>query len=160
MINNMTTLISSQYLFFTLNDEKYGLKTNDIKEIVDISNIRKVPNTNKCIKGVTNIRGEIIPVIDLKMRLKIGEVTENRRTSLIILNILDNLDGKKIPLAIMVDLVVEVEDILEINILETPVFGTKIEEKYIQNIVSFNDEYITLLEIDILLNIDELSSIE
>lgn len=156
----MSTFISSQYLFFTLDDEKYALKTDNIKEIVDLPNIRKVPKSNKCIKGVTNIRGELIPVIDLKIRLDTGEVIKNRKTSLIIVNILDSLDGKNVPIAIMVDSVVEVEDIFEVDILETPVFGTKIDEKYIQNIIKFEDNYITLLKIDVLLDIEELSSVD
>ncbi len=160
MTNNINTLISSQYLFFTLDDEKYALKTDNIKEIVDLQNIRKVPKSNKCIRGVTNIRGELIPVIDLKVRLNIGEIISTRKTSLIIVNIIDNSDGKIVPIAIMVDSVVEVEEILEVDILETPVFGTKIDEKYVQNIVRFDDNYITLLKIEVLLNIDELSSID
>ena len=160
MTENINTLISSQYLFFILDDEKYALKTDNIKEIVDLQNIRKVPKSNKCIKGVTNIRGELIPVIDLKIRLDIGEVIKNRKTSLIIVNILDSLDGKNVPIAIMVDSVVEVEDIFEVDILETPVFGTKIDEKYIQNIIKFEDNYITLLKIDVLLDIEELSSVD
>ena len=160
MDENISTLISSQYLFFTLDNEKYALQTDNIKEIVDLPDIRKVPKCNKCIKGVTNIRGELLPVIDLKVRLDIGKIKRCRKTSLIIVNILDNLDGKNVPVALMVDSVVEVEDILEVNILETPVFGTKIDEKYIQNIVRFDDNYITLLKIDILLDIDELSHID
>jgi len=160
MTENINTLISSQYLFFILDNEKYALKTDNIKEIVDLQNIRKVPKSNKCIKGVTNIRGELIPVIDLKIRLDIGEVIKNRKTSLIIVNILDSLDGKNVPIAIMVDSVVEVEDIFEVDILETPIFGTKIDEKYIQNIIKFEDNYITLLKIDVLLDIEELSSVD
>jgi len=152
------SLNSIQYLFFILDDEKFALKTNDIKEIVDLGKITKVPNSNDCIKGVTNIRGELIPVVDPKIRLGKDESCVQKRTSLIIVNILNPLDQKKIPISIMVDIVIEVEEVNEIDILPSPVFGTVIEEKYIKNIIRYKDEYISLLNINMLLDIDELSN--
>lgn len=151
---------SSQYLFFILGNEKFALKTCDIQEIVDLINITKVPNSNKCVKGITNIRGELIPVIDSKIRFNKGEINVKKRTSLIIVNIINDDDQKRMPIAMMVDCVLEVGEIQKNDILPSPVFGSTIEEKYIENIIRYNNEYISLLNINMLLDLKELSTIE
>ncbi len=159
-MNNEILADVSQYLLFTLDEEKFALKTDDIQEIVDLINITKIPNSNKCVKGITNIRGELIPVIDPKIRFNKGEIKVQKRTSLILINVIDNIDKKKIAIAIMVDCVLEVCEIKDIDILPPPVFGTIIEEKYIRNILRYDDEFISLLNIKMLLDIKELSAIE
>ena len=151
---------SIQYLFFILNNERYAVKSNFVKEIVDFCDIRKVPKSNIAVKGITNIRGDLIPVIDSKIRFGMGEIEITKRTSFIIFEILNKIKQIKIPIALMVDLVDEVEDILETNIMETPKFGTKIEQRYIENVIKYNDEYITVLDINYVLNINELSQID
>lgn len=151
---------TSQYLFFILGEEKFALKTCDIQEIVDMINITRVPNSNNCVKGITNIRGELIPVVDVKVRFNKEEIKVEKRTSLIIVNIINDDDLKKIPIAMLVDSVLEVGEIEKSDILPSPVFGTSIEEKYIENIVRYNNEYISLLNIKMLLDIKELSTIE
>lgn len=159
MSNNMMST-TMQYLFFIIDNEKYALETDDIQEIIDYSIITKVPKSNKCIKGIVNVRGELIPVIDPKIRFNIGEVEIKKRTSFIIINILSSIEVKKVPIALMVDYVEEVEQIEEVDILPAPVFGTKIDEKYVKNIIRFNEEYISLLNIDYVLSLSELSIID
>lgn len=151
---------TSQYLFFILGEEKFALKTCDIQEIVDLINITRVPNSNNCVKGITNIRGELIPVVDAKIRFNKGEIKVQKRTSLIIVNIIDDDELKKIPIAMLVDSVLEVDEIEKSDILPSPVFGTSIEEKYIENIIRYNNEYISLLNIKMVLDIKELATIE
>lgn len=153
-------LNSCQYLFFILDNEKFALKTQDIQEIVDLVKITRVPSANKCIKGITNIRGELIPVLDPKIRFNKGEISVGKRTSLIIINTINSENQKKVPIAVLVDVVIEVEEINEDDLLLSPVFGTVVEEKYIQNIIRYKDEYISLLNIDNFLDIRELSSVE
>lgn len=148
---------TTQYLFFVIDKEKFAIEAKYVQEIVDFITITSVPKTNKSIKGVTNIRGELIPVIDPKVRFGLGESKIEKRTSFVILQILNRVKNKTTPIAIMVDIVVEVEDIESFDILETPQFGTKIEQKYIQNIIRNNEEYISVLDIDTVLNIQELS---
>jgi purine-binding chemotaxis protein CheW len=159
-MSNNIIVTTMQYLFFIIDNEKYALETNDIQEIIDYSKITRVPKANKCIKGITNVRGELIPVIDPKIRFNIGEIEIKKRTSFIIINILSNIEDKKVPIALIVDYVEEVEEVELVDILPAPVFGTKIDEKYIKNIIRFNEEYISLLNIDHVLNLSELSIID
>jgi purine-binding chemotaxis protein CheW len=152
--------ISTQYLFFALGEEKYAVKSNLVQEIVEFRDIRKVPKSNLAIKGVSNVRGDLIPVVDLKVRLGIGETEVSKKTSFIIFMILNKVKQKNMPIALMVDLVDEVDDILENNVLETPDFGTKINQKYIENVIKYNDDYISILDINFVLDINELSQVE
>ena len=156
MNTNINDSKTFRYLFFILDDEKFAINADDIIEIIDLVNITKVPNSNACISGVTNVRGELIPVVDLKMKFTQVKGRIHKKTSLVILNVLNKLDEKKIPIAIITDAVVEIDEILELDILPSPVFGSKIEEKYIKNVVHYNDEYILVLDIDIVLDIQEL----
>jgi purine-binding chemotaxis protein CheW len=139
-----------------LDDEKFAINADDIIEIIDLVSITKVPNSNASIRGVTNVRGELIPVVDLKIKFGQEKGKDHKKTTLVILNLLSKLDEKKIPIAIITDAVVEIDEILELDILSSPVFGSKIEEKYIKNVVRYNDEYILVLNIDTLLDIKEL----
>jgi len=156
MSKNIIDTKTLRYLFFLLDDEKFALNADDIIEIIDLVSITKVPNSNTSIIGVTNVRGELIPVVDLKVRFGQKKGNIHKKTSLVILNVLNKLDEKKIPIAIITDAVVEINEILELDILDAPVFGTKIGEKYIQNVVHYNDEYILVLNIDTLLDVKEL----
>lgn len=155
--NNTNSKI--QYLFFILNDEKYAIKASCVKEIVDFTSITKVPKAKAYIKGLTNIRGDLIAVIDLKPRLKIEKTNIKKRDSFIIVNAINTKKNSIVPIALMVDMVIEVEDIEKDNILEAPEFGVKLEQRFIENIISFKGDYISVLNMDEVLNIEELSQV-
>ncbi|XPV69915.1 MAG: chemotaxis protein CheW [Halarcobacter sp.] len=158
-MENINSNSTKQYLIFVLNNEKYATKADNVQEIVDFMNIRRVPKSNPCVKGITNVRGDLIAVVDPKIRFGIGSIDIQKRTSFIIFNILNNKKQTILSIALMVDMVIEVDDILPEDILQTPEFGSKIEQKYIENIIRFDDEYITVLDMDMVLNIPELSQI-
>lgn len=143
-----------QYLFFELENETYALEANMVQEVVDYTTIRNVPKTNRSILGVTNIRGELVGVIDLKSRLELDNSGETKRRSFIIVNIDDGI--QKSLMALLVDMVIEVNNLESTNILATPEFGTKIEHKYIKNIIHYNEKYINVLNLDNVLNLNEL----
>lgn len=146
-----------QYLLFILDDETYAVKAENVQEIVDYSPIKKVPGSNEVIKGITNIRGDLIPIIDPKLRLEIGEVEIKKRTSFIIFKLFNEIKHKDIFIGILVDLVIEVEEFNNEVILETPEFGTKIPTEFIESLVRYEDDYLTVLNIKELLDIDYLS---
>jgi purine-binding chemotaxis protein CheW len=148
-----------QYLFFKLNNEIYAIKANAIKEIVDYVEITKVPKSNLAIKGITNIRGDIVPIISPKSRFGIEDTGIGKRTSFIILNIYNEIKQTNLHIALIVDLVNEVDDIKEEDILPTPQFGTKIESKYIENMIRYEycDDYVPALNINAVIDIQELA---
>lgn len=151
-MNSKSPVNYTQYLFFMLGDETYALKGTIVQEIVDYSKVTFVPKVHKCIKGVTNIRGELIGVIDPKIRFGMDEVKVQKRTSFIIVKIKED---KRI--ALVTDLVIQIDDVSNDDVLQAPEFGTKIEEKYIENILRYENEYISVLDINTIVDIEELS---
>ncbi|RLA79641.1 MAG: chemotaxis protein CheW [Epsilonproteobacteria bacterium] len=157
MEDNVEAIIKVQYLFFVIDEESYAVRADKVKEIVDYVQITKIPQTNSSIMGVTNIRGDIIPIIDPKIRFELGNTNIEKRTSFIILNILNQETDELSAIAIIVDLVNEVDNLHPDDILPTPEFGTAIDRNYIKNMLRYNDQYITALDIDAVLNTEELS---
>lgn len=155
-MDNKSDNTTVQYLFFIIDENKFAVKAKHIKEIVDFVDIVKIPKANKAIKGVTNIRGDIVPVIDPNIRFGKGEFEFKARTSFIIFNILNEKKQSYSSIGLIVDLVVEVEEINVDDILDVPKFGTKISQEYIENMIRHEDEYITALDIDEVLSIEQL----
>lgn len=149
-----------QYLFFILDDMKFAVKAEDVKEIVDYDTITKVPKSHKAIRGVTNIRGDIIPVVDPKMIFHNKLLQRKSRTSFVIFNIFNKQKQTFTYIALMVDLVIEVEDINSENILQVPEFGTKIPSHFLHNMIRFNDEYIMVLDITTVLDIEQFTKVD
>ena len=156
-MSSNTSIGKVQYLFFISGDNKFAVKANSVKEIVDYVDITNISISNKAIRGVSNIRGDIIPVIDLNLRFKEEEIQIKKRTSFIIFNIFNKLKQINIPIAIIVDLVIEVEEIEQKDILIAPEFGAKIPVEFIQNILKFEDKHILALDIDTILDIEYLA---
>ncbi len=147
----------AQYLFFTLEDEEYAINASYVQEIVDYTKITKVPKSNACVKGITNIRGELIGVVDPKIRFGIKQSPVTKRTSFIIIKLMNKEKESSILTALMVDMVIEVEDIKAEDILPSPEFGMKIDKRFIKNVIRRGDTYISVLDMENVLNIKELS---
>jgi len=139
-----------QYLFFKAGGDIYAIEAHYVSEMVEYQTFTKVPYMSSYIKGVTNIRGNIICVVDLLNRLGLGETKVNKRTSLIIIG----------EIALMIDEVHEVNTIKEDAIKASLDFGFKIEQRFIKNMARYEDEYIAILNCDEILNIEEISQIE
>jgi len=148
---------SSQYLFFKLDDEVYAINSFNVLEVVDFKAIQKVPNTNNCIKGITNIRGELVAVVDPNIRFGKEACTISKRSSFIIMKIVDKKTKENVSIALLVDLILEVDDIVSDDILDPPEFGTKIEKRFIKNIIKYKDDYVSVLKISLVLDVNELS---
>ncbi|WP_455755961.1 chemotaxis protein CheW [Sulfurimonas sp.] len=158
-LDKKSSKAKEQYLFFMLDDEKYALQASMVREIIDYTSVTKVPKSNLSVKGVTNIRGELIAVVDPKIRFDIGEMEVSKRTSLIVLNIFNEKRKSSIPIALMVDIVIEIDDFDETDILKPLEFGMKIDEKYVQNIIRYQDKHILVLNANIVLNIQDLAQL-
>ena len=148
-------MIDKQYFLFISNMEIYALEALEVVEIVEYQNITKVPMMSNFVKGVTNIRGNIIAVIDLLQRFGLQETVLTDKTSLAILK--KRYLDKELQIAIIIDEVYEVDDIKSKNIELTPSFGTRIDKKFIQSMAKYNNEFIPILNIDEILNINEIS---
>lgn len=147
-----------KYLTFELGGEEYGLEILKVKEIISIMNITAVPNTPDYVRGVINLRGKVIPVIDLRQRFNMESKDYNERTSIIVVDIRED-DGKNLIMGVVVDSVSEVLNIKDEEIEETPTFGTRLNTEFILGMAKVKDEIKILLDIDKVLSLTELSAI-
>ncbi len=147
-----------KYLTFTLADEQYGIGILKIKEIIGMMPITSVPQTPPFVKGVINLRGKVIPVMDLRLRFGVEARPYTDRTCIIVVEIA----GASGPLMIgvVVDEVSEVININKDDIEDTPTFGMKLNTDYILGMAKIGKGVKILLDIDRVLAAEELDRME
>lgn len=148
----------TQFLTFVMNGEIYGVNILNIKEIIDYGSITHVPMTPNFIAGVINLRGNVVPVVDLALRFSQESSKKTKRSSVVILDVAD--EEGILEIGITVDEVNEVLDILSGEIEPSPSFGTKIRPEFISGMGKVNDNLLVLLDIENILSIDELSIVD
>lgn len=147
-----------KYLTFVLGDENYGIPILKVKEIIGMMEITKVPRTPDFIQGVINLRGKIVPIIDLRLKFKLEKMEYNERTCVIVVEVKVN-DVTKF-MGIAVDSVSEVVTITKDNIEPPPEFQTDIEEAFLEGMGKVKDKVIMLLNIEKVLSKKEFSIIK
>ena len=152
-----TSAFEGKYLTFNLMHEFYGINVERILQIIAIPDITMIPKTPRFVKGVINLRGKIIPVIDLRLRFKLPEIEYNDRTSIVIIKI--HLEKGETFIGIIVDKVLEVFDIHANEIENTPTFGVELDTNFILAMAKVKNRVITLLDIGKILLDIELSKI-
>jgi len=148
-----------KYLTFELDAEEYGLEILKVKEIIGIMNITSVPQTPDYVKGVINLRGKVIPVIDLRLKFTMDPLEYSERTCIIIVDIA-GASGKKVMVGIVVDSVSEVLNIKDDEIEDTPNFGTRLSTEYIMGMAKVKGGVKILLDIDQVLNAEEFNILD
>jgi len=144
-----------KYLTFSLANEEYGIGILRIKEIIGMMPITEVPQTPYYVKGVINLRGKVIPVMDLRLRFGMEAIDYVERTCIIVVEI-EGQDGK-ILTGIVVDAVSEVLNIKAEELEETPSFGAKLKTDYILGMAKMEGGVKILLDIDKVLSSEELA---
>ena len=144
-----------KYLTFTLADEDYGIGILKIKEIIGMLPITSVPQTPEFVKGVINLRGKVIPVMDLRLRFGMMSIDYTERTCIIVVEIAGQTGT--ILVGIVVDAVSEVLNIKSDEIEKTPTFGTRLNTDYILGMAKMEGGVKILLDIDQVLSSDQLS---
>ncbi len=149
-----TTLKTGKYLTFTLADEEYGIGILKVKEIIGMMAITSVPRTPDFVKGVINLRGKVIPVIDLRLKFGMAPIPYTDRTCIIVVEI--DFDDMTIQIGIVVDAVSEVLNIKEEEIENAPSFGTSLNTDYILGMAKIDKGVKILLDIDRVLSAKEI----
>ncbi|MEE4363264.1 MAG: chemotaxis protein CheW [Desulfotignum sp.] len=149
-----TTLKTGKYLTFTLADEEYGIGILKVKEIIGMMPITSVPRTPDFVKGVINLRGKVIPVIDLRLKFGMASIPYTDRTCIIVVEI--DSDDMTIQIGIVVDAVSEVLNIKEEEIENAPSFGTNLNTDYILGMAKIDKGVKILLDIDRVLSAKEI----
>jgi purine-binding chemotaxis protein CheW len=147
-----------KYLTFELGGEEYGLEILKVKEIIGIMKITSVPRTPTYVKGVINLRGKVIPVIDLRLKFEMEPIEYNERTCIIVVDIADSSQNG-LMMGIVVDSVSEVLNIAADEIEDTPTFGTKLDTEYILGMAKIKGNVKILLDIGKVLSVQELESL-
>ncbi|MFA6189847.1 MAG: chemotaxis protein CheW [Sulfuricurvum sp.] len=146
-----------QFLSFYLKNEMFAINVGYVREIIEYTQITRVPMMQGFITGVTNIRGNVIPVLDLSCRLGLG-VSEISKKSCII-TIETSIADEESEIGIIVDMVEQVYEITPSNRLDAPEFGSKIRKDFLQMMAKVEDRFIALLDMGGILNIAELSHV-
>jgi purine-binding chemotaxis protein CheW len=147
-----------KYLTFSLAGEEYGIGILMIKEIIGMMPITTVPQTPEFVKGVINLRGKVIPVIDLRLRFEMEKIDYTERTCIIVVDLKSH--GADILIGIVVDSVSEVLNIRADDIEDTPTFGTRMNTDYILGMAKMEGGVKILLNIDRVLSAEEIAALE
>ena len=146
--------LEGKFLTFILGKEIYGFEILKVREIIGLMDITTVPQTPEYMKGVINLRGKVIPVIDLRLKFSMQEEEHTQETCVIVVEVNNTQIG------IIVDSVSEVSDISGGEIEEAPSFGQGIDTSFIMGLGKVKEKIIILLDIDTVLSSEELEMVE
>jgi len=148
---------SGKYLVFHLDKEEFGVHVMKVKEIMGIQEITSVPQTPDFVKGVINLRGRVIPVVDLRRKFGLDEAEYTQRTCIVVLQVLHG--GQQILMGGIVDGVSEVLNLQESDIEDTPDFGEDMQVPYIVGMAKMKGKVKILLDIDQVLTKQEIQGL-
>jgi len=146
-------MTGSRYLSFVLNDEEYCIDILKIKEIMGMTDITKIPQTPEFIKGVINLRGQIIPIVDLRIKFEVAAKEYTERTCIVVVEIPYN--DEVTLMGIVVDKIQEVINIPKDKISNVPYINSKIKSEYIEGIAETQESIKIILDITKVLTEDE-----
>jgi purine-binding chemotaxis protein CheW len=147
----------NQYLTFRLREETFAMGILAIKEIIEFGSLTPVPMMPKCVRGVINLRGRVVPVIDLAVRFGREESVPNRRTCIVIVEV--GNDEERQDLGVMVDAVNQVVDLPVRDIEPAPGFGTKVRAEFIAGMGKMNGDFVIILDVARVLSADDLAAL-
>lgn len=151
------TMETNQYLTFTLDGEQYAVSVLKVREVLEYTRITKIPRTATYMKGVINLRGAGVPVIDLRTRFGLPEIETSKSTSIIVMEVM-NADGGVV-LGALADSVQEVIELEPNQIEPAPRFGTRLAAEFILGMGKKDDSFIILLDIDKIFSSEEVAMI-
>jgi purine-binding chemotaxis protein CheW len=138
--------ILQSFLTFRLGDELFAANVGKVLEILEIPRITKVPQSPDFMRGVINLRGSVLPVIDARAKFGLPPAADTINSCIIVLNI--DIEGQPIMTGVVVDGVQEVRDIEETQVQEAPSIGSKYKSEFIQGMVKVNEQFIMMLDLD------------
>ena len=147
-----------QYLTFNLADEIFAFDVAKVREILELTNITKVPQTPDFMRGVINLRGSVVPVIDLKLSFAMARTDQTINTCIIVVEV--NLEGEALVLGVLADSVQEVVE-MEPDLIEPPPrLGTKLNTEFIKGMGKVENNFVMILDIDKVFSAEELTDLQ
>lgn len=151
---NDGAVLPSEYLTFTLGSEEYGIDILKVQEIRGYDTVTRIANAPEFIKGVINLRGVIVPIVDMRIKLRIGEPTYHEFTVVIIINVQGKIVG------MVVDGVSDVVALTQDQIKPPPEMGSALDTAYITGLGAINEQMLILVDIEKLMSSDDMQLIE
>lgn len=146
---------TGQYLTFELDEEVFALDISKVREVLDFTVVTKVPQTPDYMLGVINLRGSVVPVVDMRLKLGMARTEKSVNTCIIIVEI--DLEGEKTVLGALADSVQEVMDLDPDQIEPPPRIGTRLNTKFIQGMGKRDTRFLIILDIDKVFSAEELA---
>jgi purine-binding chemotaxis protein CheW len=147
----------SQYLSFFIDAEEYAIGILRVKEIIRYETVTRVPTTPKWIRGVLNLRGLVVPVVDLAAKFGLRETPVTAQTCVVIVE--TDVDGERTLMGVVADSVSQVLDFAAAEIVEPPPFGTRIRVDYIVGMGKVGKKFVHILDIDGVLSAHDLMAV-
>ncbi len=147
----------NQYLTFKVSEEEYALSVHQIREVLEFQNVSKIPRMPGFMRGIINLRGSVVPVIDLKMKFGLGATEKTVDTSIIVTELA--MDDEIIVMGLLTDSVNEVIDIDSDGIEPAPQIGTQIDSSFIKGMGRKEENFIIILDIDRVMTAGEISDL-
>jgi purine-binding chemotaxis protein CheW len=148
---------AGKYLTFQLGNEEFAIQVLRVREIMGVQEITAVPQTPGYVKGVINLRGKVIPVIDLRLKFGLAEIEYTQRTCIIVVQI--HAEGQKFLIGVIVDAVSEVITLQAGEIDDTPDFGSGVATPYLLGMAKIKGKVKILLDIDIVLSAQDVAGL-
>ena len=149
---------ATQYLTFKLDDEVFAIDISTVREVLEYTTVTKVPRTPEFMKGVINLRGGVVPVVDLRLKFGMTEAEKTVNTCVIIVEV--SVDGETAVLGALADSVQEVLDLDADQIEPAPKIGTRLKTDFIKGMGKRDDQFIMILDINKVFSSDELAIVQ
>src|SRR6267143_2378653 len=156
-INEKEEVIQQQYLTFFLTDEEYAINIQSVKEIIEYTTITRVPKVPEWIRGVINLRGNVVPIVDLTVRFGLEERPVTKTTCIVIVEV--EQDSERTVMGVIADAVNQVIDLAPKDIEEPPGFGTRVRLEYLFGMGKLGKKFALILNIDSVLSNTELLTV-
>jgi purine-binding chemotaxis protein CheW len=157
-MDDTKAISSQQYVTFSLGDELFGVEVTRAREILSLTPVTKVPQTPDYLLGVINLRGQVVPVIDMRLKLNLPVSEETEDTCIIVVEV--QVDGEAIIVGALADAVREVLEIRSDQIEPAPRLGTRLKTEFISGMGKVEEQFLILLNIDRVFSSDELAIVQ
>ncbi|KPK02403.1 MAG: chemotaxis protein CheW [Nitrospira bacterium SG8_35_4] len=149
---------ATQHLTFKLDEEVFAVDISKVREVLEFTSVTKVPRTPAFMRGVINLRGSVVPVVDLRLKFGMSETSRTVNTCIIIVEV--SLDGELTVLGALADSVQEVFEFEPRQIEPAPKIGTRLKTEFIKGMGKRDDEFIIILDIDKVFSSEELAVVQ
>ncbi len=156
----LASVESDQFLTFILQEQEYGVDILRVQEIKGWDSVTEIPNTPDYIQGVINLRGTIVPIVDLRKRFELESIPYGTTTVVIVLRVESRTGSDSRIMGIVVDAVSDVYNVAMEDVKPAPDFGSVVNIEFVKGIATVEEKMVIILDIDHLLNSDELADIQ